>query len=237
MEAKTAIIAKVGSLLGSGKIKELEADNRSLQNEIAAREESIEDLQASLQRQRAQYGRELATVQTDYIQKLERERERTAYLQKWTERACGWFPLFADAMRMERYCRSQLHARADGPAFYVPAVGIQRELYSEEHKRALSVTGATAQMGIEQGERGNALSCASTGRTSLTGSGSSSRGCSDEYGQQCSNRNGKTRDSNCNDYKYLCANIKNVGNIICASCIFHIFAFEERKLPSRHFRI
>lgn len=81
MEAKTAIIAKVGSLLGSGKIKELEADNRSLQNEIAAREESIEDLQASLQRQRAQYGRELATVQTDYIQKLERERERTAYLQ------------------------------------------------------------------------------------------------------------------------------------------------------------
>lgn len=31
MEAKTAIIAKMGSLLGSGKIKELEADNRSLQ--------------------------------------------------------------------------------------------------------------------------------------------------------------------------------------------------------------
>lgn len=60
VEAKTAIMAKVGSLLGSGKIRELEADNRSLQNEIAAREESIEDLQASLQRQRAQHGRELA---------------------------------------------------------------------------------------------------------------------------------------------------------------------------------
>lgn len=74
MEAKTAIIAKMGSLLGSGKIRELEADNRNLQNEIAAREESIEDLQASLQRQRAQHGRELATVQTDYIQKLERKR-------------------------------------------------------------------------------------------------------------------------------------------------------------------
>ena len=57
VEAKTAIIAKVGSLLGSGKIKELEADNRSLQNEIADREESIEDLQASQQRQAAKYGR------------------------------------------------------------------------------------------------------------------------------------------------------------------------------------
>src|SRR5699024_4066576 len=73
VEAKTAIIAKVGSLLGSGKIKELEADNRSLQNELAAREESIEDLQASLQRQRVQHGMELATVRADYISKLERE--------------------------------------------------------------------------------------------------------------------------------------------------------------------
>lgn len=91
MEAKTAIIAKMGSLLGSGKIRELEADNRSLQNEIAAREESIEDLQASLQRQRAQHGRELATVQTDYIQKLEREKERTAYLQNGRSvRAAGF---------------------------------------------------------------------------------------------------------------------------------------------------
>ena len=35
-EAKTALVAKVGSLLGSGKLKELEADNRTLQNEVAA---------------------------------------------------------------------------------------------------------------------------------------------------------------------------------------------------------
>ena len=155
MEAKTAIIAKMGSLLGSGKIRELEADNRNLQNEIAAREESIEDLQASLQRQRAQHGRELATVQTDYIQKLEREKERTAYLQKWTERACGWFPLFADAMRMERYCRSAgFTPEQTDRLFTFQPLEYSGNLYSEEHKRALSVTGATAQMGIEQGERG-----------------------------------------------------------------------------------
>ena len=155
VKAKTAIMAKVGSLLGSGKIKELEADNRSLQNEIAAREESIEDLQASLQRQRAQYGRELATVQTDYIQKLEREKERTAYLQKWTERACGWFPLFADAMRMERYCHSAgFTPEQTDRLFTFQPLEYSGNLYSEEHKRALSVTGATAQMGIEQGERG-----------------------------------------------------------------------------------
>ena len=222
MEAKTAIIAKMGSLFGQWENQGgWRRTTAGLQNEIAAREESIEDLQASLQRQRAQYGRELATVQTDYIQKLEREKERTAYLQKWTERACGWFPLFADAMRMERYCRSAgFTPEQTDRLFTFQPLEYSGNLYSEEHKRALSVTGATAQMGIEQEREGNALSCASTGRTSSTGSGSSSRGCSDGYDQRYSNRNGKTRDSNCNDYKYLCANIKNAGNIIALSAFF-----------------
>lgn len=44
-EAKAALVAKVGSLFGGGKLKELEADNRILQDEVAARDESIELLQ------------------------------------------------------------------------------------------------------------------------------------------------------------------------------------------------
>lgn len=32
------------------------------------------------------------------------------------------------------------------------------------------------------------------------------------------------------DYKYLCTNIKNAGNVIALPAFFHIFAFEERKL-------
>lgn len=50
-EAKAAFVAKVGSLLGSGKLKEHEADNRTLQGEVAARDESIEVLQQQMQRQ------------------------------------------------------------------------------------------------------------------------------------------------------------------------------------------
>lgn len=127
MEAKTAIIAKMGSLLGSGKIKELEADNRSLQNEIAAREESIEDLQASLQRQRAQYGRELATVQTDYIQNWKGKRSGR-HICKMDGACVRLVPSFRrrDA-HGEVLPFGRLHARADGPAFHVPAVGVQRE--------------------------------------------------------------------------------------------------------------
>ena len=49
-EAKAALVAKVGSLLGSGRLKELEADNRTLQDEVAARDESIELLQQQMER-------------------------------------------------------------------------------------------------------------------------------------------------------------------------------------------
>ena len=54
-EAKAALVAKVGSLLGSGKLKELEADNRTLQGEVAARDESIELLQKQMERQQEEH--------------------------------------------------------------------------------------------------------------------------------------------------------------------------------------
>ena len=41
-EAKAALIAKVGSLLGSGEIKELKQENRQLYEEVTSRDESIE---------------------------------------------------------------------------------------------------------------------------------------------------------------------------------------------------
>lgn len=44
-EAKIALVAKVGSLFGNSKLKELEAANYTLQSETAARYESIELLQ------------------------------------------------------------------------------------------------------------------------------------------------------------------------------------------------
>ena len=167
-----------------------EADNRSLQNEIAAREESIEDLQASLQRQRAQYGRELATVQTDYIQKLERERERTAYLQNGRIVRAGWFLLFADAMRM-RYCRSAGFTPEQTDRLSPSSRWNTAETSTPKSTRKPPVTDVTAQMGIEQGEKGKRFVLRINGKNILDWFRSSSRGCSDGYGQRYSNRNGK----------------------------------------------
>ena len=52
-------MAKVGSLFGSGKLKELEANNRTLQGEVAARDESIKLLQQQMQRQQEEHNRQL----------------------------------------------------------------------------------------------------------------------------------------------------------------------------------
>ena len=69
-EAKTALVAKVGSLLGSGKLKELEADNRTLQNEVAARDESIELLQQQMQRQQDEHSRQLMELQAKHRREM-----------------------------------------------------------------------------------------------------------------------------------------------------------------------
>ena len=69
-EAKTALVAKVGSLLGSGKLKELEADNRTLQGEVAARDESIELLQRQMLRQQEEHSRQLMEQQSKHRREL-----------------------------------------------------------------------------------------------------------------------------------------------------------------------
>ena len=57
-------------LLGSGKLKELEADNRTLQGEVAARDESIELLQRQMQRQQENHQRQLMELQVKHRREL-----------------------------------------------------------------------------------------------------------------------------------------------------------------------
>ena len=69
-EAKAALVAKVGSLLGSGRLKELEADNRTLQGEVAARDESIELLQKQMERQQEEHSRQLMELQAQHRREM-----------------------------------------------------------------------------------------------------------------------------------------------------------------------
>lgn len=97
-EAKAALVAKVGSLLGSGRLKELEADNRTLQGEVAARDESIELLQKQMERQQEEHSRQLVELQAKYRREMaDKEaahQEEVSFLKSIIQKAKKWFPLF-----------------------------------------------------------------------------------------------------------------------------------------------
>lgn len=139
-EAKTALVAKVGSLLGSGKLKELEADNRTLQGEVAARDESIELLQRQMQRQQENHQRQVMELQAKHRRELsDKEAEhqkKVSFLKSIIQKAQKWFPLFQELVYMEKFClkvgfneRQTATLISGKPLFY------EGELYSEEHKR------------------------------------------------------------------------------------------------------
>lgn len=139
-EAKTALVAKVGSLLGSGKLKELEADNRTLQGEVAARDESIELLQRQMQRQQENHQRQLMELQVKHRRELSdkeaEQQKKVSFLKSIIQKAQKWFPLFQELVYMEKFClkvgfneRQTATLISGKPLFY------EGELYSEEHKR------------------------------------------------------------------------------------------------------
>ena len=150
-EAKTALVAKVGSLLGSGKLKELEADNRTLQNEVAARDESIELLQQQMQRQQDEHSRQLMELQAKHRREMadkEAEHQReVSFLKSIIQKAKKWFPLFQELVYMEKFClkvgfteRQTATLISGKPLFY------EGELYSEEHRRKFTTEEAGFQV-------------------------------------------------------------------------------------------
>ena len=139
-EVKTALVAKVGPLLGSGKLKELEADNRTLQGEVAARDESIELLQQQMERQQEEYHRQFMELQAKHRRELSDKeaahQKEVSFLKSIIQKAQKWFPLFQELVYMEKFClkvgfneRQTATLISGKPLFY------EGELYSEEHKR------------------------------------------------------------------------------------------------------
>ena len=150
-EAKTALVAKVGSLLGSGKLKELEADNRTLQGEVASRDESIELLQRQMQRQQENHQRQLMELQVKHRRELSdkeaEQQKKVSFLKSIIQKAQKWFPLFQELVYMEKFClkvgfneRQTATLISGKPLFY------EGELYSEEHKRKFTTERAGFQV-------------------------------------------------------------------------------------------
>lgn len=139
-EAKAALVAKVGSLFGSGKLKELETDNHTLQGEVAARDESIELLQEQIERQQEEHNRQLMEMQAKHRREMtdkeDAHQKEVSFLKSIIQKAKKWFPLFQELVYMEKFClkvgfneRQTATLISGKPLFY------EGELYSEEHRR------------------------------------------------------------------------------------------------------
>lgn len=146
-ETKTALIAKVGSLLGSGEIKELRQENRQLHDEVVARDKSIERLQIMIQEQWEQHSRELMKAQGKRIKELDEARKEISRLSQMIKKACAWLPLLKELFRMERLCHI-LGFSTEQTAKLMLGEKIEHNgtLYSEEYKRNFATDKVTAQI-------------------------------------------------------------------------------------------
>lgn len=163
-EAKAAFVAKVGSLFGGGKLKELEADNRTLQGEVAARDESIKLLQQQMQRQHEEHNRQLMELQVKHRREMaDKEvahQEEVSFLKSIIQKAKKWFPLFQELVYMEKFClKVGFNERQTATLISGKSLFYEGELYSEEHKRKFKTENAGFQVVKDPKDKSKLVLC------------------------------------------------------------------------------
>lgn len=141
--AATNIVESVGSLFGSNRVKVLELENRQLYNEVAARDESIENLQTNIQRMQEQHRTELLNMQSEHTKEVSR-------LNRIIQKACAWIPLLRELFRMEKFCQL-LGFTPEQTATLITGTPLEYsgKLRSQEHGRDFTANGVVAQIGVE----------------------------------------------------------------------------------------
>ena len=102
--AATAIASGVGSLFGSGKLKELEHHIEQLHQEITKRDKATDELKIQIQQIQEQHSRQIRNLQRIHNQELEAKDKEISRLSTLLEKAHKWFPMFKEMLRMEKLC-------------------------------------------------------------------------------------------------------------------------------------
>ncbi|KAB5340991.1 mobilization protein [Bacteroides salyersiae] len=134
--AATAIASGVGSLFGSGKLKDLEQANEKLRHEIAKRDKGIDELKAKMQQMQEQYGKQIRNLQGIHNQELEAKDMEISRLNTLLEKAHRWFPMFKEMLRMEKLCAVIGFTKDMIESLLTKKEAIQcsGKIYSEEHR-------------------------------------------------------------------------------------------------------
>ena len=140
-DAATAIASGVGSLFGSGKVKELEHSNVELHQEIAKRNKSIDDLKVQMQQMQEQHGKQIRNLQGIHNQELEAKDKEISRLNTILEKAFNWFPLLKEMLRMERRCYAIGFTKdmINSLLTKKEAIRCNGKIYSEEHRRKFDI--------------------------------------------------------------------------------------------------
>ena len=140
-DAATAIASGVGSLFGSGKLKELEHNNAELQLEIVKRDKSIDDLKAQMQHMQEQHGKQIRNLQGIHNQELETKDKEISRLNTILEKAFNWFPLLKEMLRMEKLCYAIGFTKdmVNSLLTKKEAIRCNGKIYSEEHRRRFEI--------------------------------------------------------------------------------------------------
>ena len=134
--AATAIASGVGSLFGSGKLKDLEQANEKLRQEVAKRDKGIDELKAKMQQMQEQHGKQIRNLQGIHNQELEAKDIEISRLNTLLEKAHRWFPMFKEMLRMEKLCTVIGFTKDMIESLLTKKEAIQcsGKIYSEEHR-------------------------------------------------------------------------------------------------------
>ena len=95
-------------MIGTSKVKRQEQEIGMLQQEVAARDETIEILQTKIQTIQADHSREQTVMQVRHAAETanltKRHEKEVALLKTALSKAVKWFPYFREMIRMESVC-------------------------------------------------------------------------------------------------------------------------------------
>ena len=139
--AATAIASGVGTLFGSGKLKDSEQANEKLRQEVAKRDKGIDELKAKMQQMQEQYGKQIRNLQGIHNQELEAKDMEISRLNTLLEKAHRWFPMFKEMLRMEKLCAVIGFTKDMIESLLTKKEAIQcsGKIYSEEHRRKFDI--------------------------------------------------------------------------------------------------
>ena len=146
-EAKTAFVSKIGSLLGSGKLKEVEQHNRKLCELVTDREQYIDELHEKMQRMEDSHCQQLGEMQQQHQAEVEKltskHSSEVTTLNGIIRKAKRWFPMLEARLQMEILCQKiGFTAEQIGVLLTGKALNFSGSLYSEEHRRKFKVEDA-----------------------------------------------------------------------------------------------